>query len=521
MSGAEYVPELQFFGDDEASANAYMVSTSTGNLYGSSTILFTPGYPKEAYSDQNSALVSQYFVIASNSNNLNIGSFTGIGVGCQTSFGINSAIDYTQATMSDSFSTTCYLDKFTNSGVTTGASLFTNTGTGTANISNIGGNPGDWNLNSWTMTGNFPIYITSRVNIDGGVALAFSTATTGVVYFSTTTYTLQPGALSTTSVYTGLSTTVTDTVMENFIMSMPFGDFTTPINSGQLKGSWTSPDIYASNLTNWVSSSISSSSLYQVAISSISFYYRAAPTATALSTQTWLPLTVGNLSIPAIDYYAQLHVDMADWAVTASSRNYVSSLGLSWKYGSASVGGIPHAMIYNNRYYVAVASSNATTDNLMLKLSVEPAEHWSLYSLGCPALLNYLNSPKCAINGTSKIDTFDTGYSDEGKQISFEWQSGDQLENAAYYPKYLQYILLDYLATASTAFNYGFSIDQGTTFTDYTETSDGSGIREIHRDNVIANQAPQYRLHVTGATNTPITIYGIDGMGFVRPTLAQ
>jgi hypothetical protein len=306
------------------------------------------------------------------------------------------------------------------------------------------------------------------------------------------------------------------------IMGSPFGFYNLP--TGIKNFTWESAPIYAANLSAWTNTDVSyMGDNIGNSISTTTFNIRFGSSLSNLATASYTKLTTDISAVSTTTAFAQLQVNTTDIVLSTQpvDRQYTSNLDIKWKYGTINIGAFPHAMIYNNKYYLAIASNNATSNNLLLKYSLHPTEHWSLYDFSCSALLNFLNSPKCAIAGSmGNVFTMDKGNSDSGMYINTEYQSGDQLENAPYYPKYIQYILLDFIDN-STGFTFGISYDKGSTWTDYNVVGTGSGERIVRRYNIQPTPALQYRVRVKSSANIPMVVNGIDIIGYTRSIMEQ
>lgn len=297
-------------------------------------------------------------------------------------------------------------------------------------------------------------------------------------------------------------------------MYIPFGYMGSPAHHIT---TWESSPFYATQLSGWKSQVLSSSNTYAVDTSTIAVYVRYGSSIADLSTKTYYPyVNTTSMSVSTANLYGQLKVYMADTAIDPNSRVHMDNATISWQYGN--LGTIaPTSFVYDNKLWLSISTANTSGYNdTMLKLSLVPEPHWSLYDLKCDSLLVFGLNPYCTSAQSSSVKRFDTGNTDDGSAINFEWQSGDQLESAPYYPKYLQYMWLDYLASTGGSFLFGYSTDQGATWTDLTETSSGSETREIHRYNINPPNAPQYRVHVKGSTTVPLSIYGLQIQGYTR-----
>ena len=288
-------------------------------------------------------------------------------------------------------------------------------------------------------------------------------------------------------------------------------------------GTWTSPVIHAENLNDWTLAVLSTHSVYNTSLSSMSIYARWNASQAAISTTPWSTLSAGYITGETGKPFAQIRVDMCDTInstvyTSTANRNYVSVLQLLWSYGQ-NTAIQPRSLVYNNKYWLAISTGGVYND-LLLKLSLQPSTNWVEYDLMCNSIGLFNTRPMCGKSRTSNLVLWDTGVTDDGAPINIEYQTGDILENAPYFPKYLQYIYLDYL-DGSSSFDFGYSVDQGNTWTDYTQTYGNTGLRKAHRFNLNSDYGNQYRIHVKASVLQPVTIYGLDVLGFVRPTLEE
>jgi len=247
-------------------------------------------------------------------------------------------------------------------------------------------------------------------------------------------------------------------------------------------------------------------------------YYRVADTAANVSTQAWKTYPENTELLEASTApYIQLKVVMYD-VDTATTNASVNSLRYSWFSGTDSRYA-PKAIVYNDKYYLTSSTGQTPYIDSMLTLSAVPGLHWTAYTLACQGVSLFNSGLYCAKAATTTIAHLDTGYTDGGAAIPFTYETGDSLVNYPYYPKYLQYIFIDYARQFGQSFNLGYSTDGGLTWTNKAVDM-GSGLvknRGAYRWAVSAPPSTMYRIRVqSDGTLIPLTIYGMDVVGTIR-----
>lgn len=196
------------------------------------------------------------------------------------------------------------------------------------------------------------------------------------------------------------------------------------------------------------------------------FEMRSATTALGLAGATFFTVTSGAFPPAGV-----VPLRFAQWRVTITSNAdqvpEISGVTVNWFISS--IGSIRPASIFTNgRYYLAVAKTGSSTNNIVIELDLKAK--WRIYEdLTIATFSFFFNSVYygSAVNGT--INKWLTGLQDQGvnipidirfKALDFSTAQGDNTE----FMKTLDYIVLNGRGTGCT-YQAWFSLDEGVTFT--------------------------------------------------------
>jgi len=291
-------------------------------------------------------------------------------------------------------------------------------------------------------------------------------------------------------------------------------------------GTWVSPAIEATNISSWgdlggsIYVSTRSYAEYdgsQLAIvQSSTFSYRTSPTGTG-SWTTYTATTPNALLSATTDAFIQLKVD----AITTKSTTTFPSIGgiyVAWQT-AASTAGYATSALYDNNYYLSVSTQSGF--NSVFKLALLPDAHWEYYSVPATTVL----SRKGLLYGTTgqNIIQIETGTTDNGAAIDYRLTTGDLTEGYPFYPKYVQYVIMDYEKSVSTV-TIGISADNGVSWTEqdlYLNYGTIATTRGIQRINFDLEPCSAYRLRIKRKSGAPITIYGVSVAGYTSDTFTE
>lgn len=285
-------------------------------------------------------------------------------------------------------------------------------------------------------------------------------------------------------------------------------------------GSWTSPAIYAANNSAWgelgASVSVSTLSYSTDIIQSTTFYYRTS--ASSVFTSGWEAITPNTVISSAAVDYIQLKIDGVTPVAVEPYPN-IQNIFVTWQT-SLSSATQPAGAFYDGNYYMSASTGSAIAEPIF-KLSLIPSPHWELYAL----TTNDLISNKSNIYGavSKYIVQLESGTVDGSSNIPYQFESGDMTEGAPFYPKYVQYAIISYEKSESTA-TFGISVDNGNTWSEndiYFNDGSASTSRGVQRFNINVNPGTSYRIRMRRKSGVPVVIYGISIAGYISDTFSE
>lgn len=312
-----------------------------------------------------------------------------------------------------------------------------------------------------------------------------------------------------------------------------FGNFYTP--AAPSTGSWTSDAIYAPQNIQWgeinFNQSISTDTLNYGSdiIQGTTVSYRTSATSTF--TDAFTVIAAGAQISSAAANYIQIKLEGTTPLIKTDSNGFsldnrakLTDIFVNWQWSAAGSPAYaqPAALVNDNKYYLALSTNGVlTANNTIARLSSIPSTNWTLHNLAASSLFTFQTQPYAAISNKIYRIEASTITTDNGTAIDYGFETKDYIEGAPYYPKYIQYVLADFERSESTA-TVGVSINGGTTWSDKTiYLNDGAGTRSTKRLNITVGPTSSYRLRVKRSAGVPITLYGLDVVGYTSDAFSE
>ena len=166
---------------------------------------------------------------------------------------------------------------------------------------------------------------------------------------------------------------------------------------------------------------------------------------------------------------------------------------------------------WNNRYCFSSASGTASTNNIVLCRAKAPTNTWTLYDWQVGPMVRFNNNFYAASSTGPAINRMDYGSNDGGAAINWYWTSRD--ESWGDYTRYkrLLELQIDFRKDSATSVKFGYSSDNGESWTDRTINMNGTG-RDTSRQFVNAGRSTDFRIRVANSViDERATILGIIG----------
>lgn len=387
----------------------------------------------------------------------------------------------------------------------------------------------DMNTYKWTYAGNF----LAEISVDRKVSVTATNSNYSKCNFTLTADIPDTFFLSTTSYH--------QAYVKGYRLApgnpahLVFGQFRTP--GAPAVGSWTSDAIYAANNFQWgetnYTQSISTSVLTfnGEIIQGTTIYYRTSNTSSF--SDAFVAIGPGVAISSGAANYIQIKIEGITPMVkidtpffTSDKRPRISDIFVNWQWSTNLTPSpdyaIPAALVNDNKYYLAISTTGVfTANNTIARISMIPTVNWSLYGLAASALFTFQSYPYAAIGNKIYRIEASTVTTDNGTAIDYNFETKDYIEDAPYYPKYIQYVLADFQRSASTA-TVSISTDGGTTWLDKSiYLNDGTGVRSTKRINITAGPATSYRLRFKRSAGAAVRLFGLDVFGYISEIFSE
>lgn len=248
-----------------------------------------------------------------------------------------------------------------------------------------------------------------------------------------------------------------------------------------------------------------------------SFEYRTS-TDTAMTTPSaWTAIKSGSV------VGASTTTPFFQWRATLSSTDpdYLPVVyGITQEVSSGSyTANAVSAIYFKGRYIVAVTTGTDQKNNLVLVKS-KFNDAWMPFDWHIADFAQYGNYLYGALTSTNSIVSLFSGNLDGSDTITSYWESKDYMFDSPMFPKYMQYIYSDYKIGVNQSLDIGYSVDEGTTWNNFTMNATvGSGTRGGKWINIAPYPNSLYRFRVYNNTNnTGFTLYGLDAIGYATKT---
>jgi hypothetical protein len=251
-----------------------------------------------------------------------------------------------------------------------------------------------------------------------------------------------------------------------------------------------------------------------------SFVYgvRVGTDTTAITQNAYQSITPGALITgTTADIYIQVTATLTAVS-TLDSTPELQNITVNTVRGSGSSQAV-YSFSFGGNLYVNAATGTATTNNITFVKSRRPLDSWTLYDWRIGPMTEFNDRFYAGASTHSAIHRMNYGTNDNGRAISWYWQSRDDTFERPNIRKYLMELNLDFRKGTETSLSGGYSRDGGTSFTNKTVDASCSG-RGTARFFMAGSNSLDYRFRVGGSTlDGTVTILGITG--WARPAFLR
>ena len=251
---------------------------------------------------------------------------------------------------------------------------------------------------------------------------------------------------------------------------------------------------------------------------SIAYQIRVGTSATAITQNSYSNISPGALiSGTTADIYVQVKATMTAPS-TLDATPELQNITVNTVRGTGSSQAV-YSFSKDGNLYIAAATGTATTNNIVFVKSRAPLDSWTLYDWQVGPMTEFNDRFYAGASTHSAIHRMNYGTNDNGKAISWYWESRDDTYERPNIRKYLMEMTLDYRKGTETALTAGYSRDGGSSYTTKSVSAAGSG-RGTARLFVAGSNSLDYRFKVSGSTlDGTVTILGLTG--WARPAVLR
>lgn len=201
----------------------------------------------------------------------------------------------------------------------------------------------------------------------------------------------------------------------------------------------------------------------------IVFYYRTSTTLVGVSSATWQLIVPGGvISDSVLNQYVQFRVEMINGDSTHLPT--VPSVTINWIVGTGTqLGTLQNvaSTVWRNRYWMAAAGPGATeNDTVIVRGKKTFGSPWQLKDFPLLSFTRFHDALYAGSSLDGSIYQIDTGHSKNGVAIDSFFQTGD-FTFGGYYICPIE-LLVEVERSGPYSLTVGFSIDRGSTWTDYS-----------------------------------------------------
>lgn len=224
-------------------------------------------------------------------------------------------------------------------------------------------------------------------------------------------------------------------------------------------GTWTSEVYNAVAVSTWQAFSAEGTDNG----GSILYEIRTGADAAAVAAASYSPITPGTI-IPSPSTHLRAQVR----ATLNPSSDYFNSPRLdlaqiAWNSGGNNTQKI-HAAGWRNALWVSASSGTASSNNAILRRAARPLDSWTLYDLQIGPMTTYNDNFYGAASTSAVIYRMDYGTNDDGRAITWYWESRDEQFGLPNNAKFLPEMNIDYRANSSCNIRAGYVQDSNTTY---------------------------------------------------------
>jgi hypothetical protein len=251
---------------------------------------------------------------------------------------------------------------------------------------------------------------------------------------------------------------------------------------------------------------------------SIAYQIRVGTDATSITQNAYSPITPGALISGTT---ATIYVQVKSTLTAVSSLDAtpeLQNITVNTVRGNGSAQAV-YSFSFGGNLYITAATGTATTNNIVFVKSRKPMESWTLYDWQVGPMTEFNDHFYAGASTHSAISRMNYGTNDNGKAISWFWESREDTYERPNIRKYLMEIALDFRKGTESALTAGYSRDGGYSYTSKSASAVGTG-RGTARFFMAGSNSLDYRFKVSGSTlDGTATVLGITG--WARPAILR